>query len=310
MTRTARPPAGHPRSPMILVDGPEASGKTLTALQLAVDDRFGLGYVVEVGKSDAGDYSEVGGFLLVDHNGELPDITSAIRWVVHQPPLDDRPPVLVVDCGSDVWALVRADAEARARASKDVQARLAGDEHAAVPIDPTHWNAAKDTYLWPWLRQLQMWPGITVVTARSEDLPVWEDGHPTSSTFTKVDAERDMIGRFDVRVRTCWPAPPRMVWSHQIGIRPPVPLLEDGTLAQLLTEVLDVRPAGYLPAQAKRIIHHLAIERGLTADEAVALAQMVWADLELDDPARIPIGTVAQAAERVREATDTPEAAA
>jgi hypothetical protein len=310
MTRTARPPAGHPRSPMILVDGPEASGKTLTALQLAGDDRMGVGYVVEVGKADADDYAELGDFLLVEHNGALADITSSIRWVMHRPPIDDRPPVLVIDCGSDLWSLVRSDAEARARSSKDVQARLAKDEHAPVVIDATHWTAAKEAFLWPWLRELRTWPGITVVTARSEDLPVWAEGHPTGDTVIRLDLEREMLGRFDVRVRTGWPAPPVLLWSHRVGAPARHQLPTTGTLAHLLDEVLEQPPAGYLPALAKRIVHHLAIERGLTADEAVALAQMVWTDLELDDEPRIPLQAVATAAERVREATDTPEAAA
>lgn len=304
--RAARTPAAHPRSPMILVDGPDASGATVTALQLAADDRFGPGYVVEIGKSDADRYGELGDFLMVDHDGGLADITAAIRWVVGQPPIDDRPPVLVIDCGSDQWSLVRADAEARARASKENTALLEADPHAEVVIGATHWNAAKDTYLWPWLAQLRHWPGVTVVTARSEDLPVWDEGRPTSATVTRLDLERDMAGRFDTRIRTAWPRPPRLVWSHKIGIVPPVELPTDGTLAHVITELLDLSPGSftYLPRPAKQIVHQLAIARGLSADEAVALAQMVWADLELDQADRIDLSAVALACERVREATD------
>ena len=144
-TRTTRQPSGIEPPPMILVDGKEAVGKTHAALSLSRDERIGPGYVIEVGELKADAYAVLGDFEMVDHDGTIEDVVDAINWVMDQPPIDERPPLLIIDSLTAVWDLVKMDAERRARSTFAARKALEGDPHAAITIAPNHWCQDDET---------------------------------------------------------------------------------------------------------------------------------------------------------------------
>lgn len=304
--RMPRPPSGRSRSPLILLDGLDAAGKTAAALELAQDARVGPSFVIEVDELDADSYG--GNFQLVSHTGRLDDIVAAIEWVTLQPPTEGLVPLLVIDGGSAIWDLVKADAERRARAAADAQARLEKDPHALIEIGGCHWEAAKGPYLYGWLRRLRDWPGITVVTVKGEEQPIFRDGKPTDQTWYRLDLDRDARFLFHARVHADWPRPARLLSTHRLGLDIPdggLQLPHEGALAALVFDLLsytDTDPT-YPVHVAKRIVLATAEQCG-HGDQAVEVSTRAWRALDLpDDITRVPLASVATAADNVLTTT-------
>lgn len=297
-SRSTRTPSGRSRSPLLLLDGLDASGKTATALELARDPRVGPAYVVEVDELDADAYGASGDFEIVQHTGRLDDVVAAVEWAMLQPPTAGRVPLLVIDGGSAIWDMVKMDAEQRARSAVDAQARLEADPHALIEIGSCHWEAAKGPYMYGWLRRLRDWPGITVVTVKGDEQPIFRDGKPTDQTLYRLDLDRDARFLFHARVHTAWPRPARLMSSHRLGL--PIPdggleLPEEGALAHLVFDLLrygDNEPT-YSRHVAKRIALATAQQCG-HGDQAVDVSTRAWAALGLpEDLDRISLSAVA-----------------
>lgn len=305
--RPTRTPTGRSRSPLILLDGLEASGKTATALELGEDPRVGPAWVIEVDETDADAYA--GSFELIPHSGRLDDIVAAVEWAMLQPPVADKVPLLVIDGGSAIWDLVKADAERRARSASDAQARLEKDPHLAIEPAPCHWEAAKGPYMYGWLRRLRDWPGITVVTARGDDQVLYRDGKPTDQTFYRLDLDRDARFLFHARVQTAWPHPAKLQWTHRLGLHIPDGGLElptTGALSHLVFEelgYLDGEEPAYPVHVAKRVVLGTAEQCG-HGTRAVEVSTAAWRALDLPaEVDRVPLSAVATAVDDVLTAT-------
>ena len=169
-TLTSRKPTGVCPYPLVLVEGPEYTGKSTLAVELANDGRVGETWMMHLGE-EVDWLGAVADFNIVEHNGEWWQLLAATQQLhtrfTEQREAGEPTPLLIVDGDTAIWSLLSTWAENRARTSDDAQRRLMTDPNAEIPIGHTYWNAATRRH-----RQLvALWrsmPAIVVVTARGK----------------------------------------------------------------------------------------------------------------------------------------------
>lgn len=197
-----RTPTGAAGWPMLLVEGKEGARKTSEALRLSADPRIGASYVIEVGERRVDEYATLGNFMVVEHDDKLPTIVRCIHEVMAVPPLEGRPTLLILDSGTALWDLVKRQAELYARSSNEAKRKLEADPNAEITVGHQAWNRAKDPWWWAWMNDLRAWPGVLIVTARSDEVSKFVDGKPVAGqTDYRVDIERGTPFIFDATVR-------------------------------------------------------------------------------------------------------------
>src|SRR4051812_29018443 len=108
MALTTRKPSGIVPWPIVLVEGPEKSGKTWMALELSSSDRIGRTVLVELGAEGAADqYGAIPGaeYEIAEHNGTFDGLAEVIRdaAVEAEKELSEsgKPLLLVIDTGTE-----------------------------------------------------------------------------------------------------------------------------------------------------------------------------------------------------------------
>ncbi|GHF33776.1 hypothetical protein GCM10010218_13610 [Streptomyces mashuensis] len=206
-TRKSRKPTGKPNPPIILLTGPEKTGKSYEAARGSGSDLIGMTYWIEIGGSEgtADYYGRVPGadYEIVPHDGSYQDILDAIRWVNHQPRVDGKPNMLVIDSMTSLWDMLSDEIAMYAR---NRAIRKAERNRSRVPtlddpvvIDSDLWNRAKDRWgevLWL-LRRHQ---GPCLLLARTEIVTAFENDKPTRNTTRKVKAEKNLPAAVDAIV--------------------------------------------------------------------------------------------------------------
>lgn len=206
-TRKSRKPTGKPNPPIILLTGPEKSGKSYEAARGSGSELIGMTYWMEIGGTEgtADYYGRVPGaaYEIVPHDGSYQDILDAIRWVNHQPRVDGKPNMLVIDSMTSLWDMLSDEIAmyARNRAIAKAQrnrSRIPNLDDPVV-IDSDLWNRAKDRWgevLWL-LRRHQ---GPCLLLARTEIVTAFENDKPTRNTTRKVKAEKNLPAAVDAIV--------------------------------------------------------------------------------------------------------------
>ncbi|MFE2157134.1 hypothetical protein ACFW9M_04885 [Streptomyces lydicus] len=206
-TRKSRKPTGKPNPPIILLTGPEKTGKSFEAARGSGSDLIGTTYWIEIGGTEgtADYYGRVPGadYEIVPHDGSYQDILDATRWVNHQPRVDGKPNMLVIDSMTSLWDMLSDEIAmyARNRAIRKAQrnrSRLPALDDPVV-IDSDLWNRAKDRWgevLWL-LRRHQ---GPCLLLARTEIVTAFENDKPTRNTTRKVKAEKNLPAAVDAIV--------------------------------------------------------------------------------------------------------------
>ncbi|WP_051819272.1 hypothetical protein [Streptomyces sp. NRRL S-920] len=206
-TRKSRKPTGKPNPPIILLTGLEKTGKSYEAARGSGSDLVGMTYWIEIGGTEgtADYYGRVPGadYEIVPHDGSYQDILDAIRWVNHQPRVDDKPNMLVIDSMTSLWDMLSDEIAmyARNRAVRKAQrnrSRVPSLDDPVV-IDSDLWNRAKDRWgevLWL-LRRHQ---GPCLLLARTEVVTAFENDKPTRNTTRKVKAEKNLTAAVDAIV--------------------------------------------------------------------------------------------------------------
>ncbi|MGC5042518.1 hypothetical protein ACLQ16_04275 [Streptomyces albidoflavus] len=206
-TRKSRKPTGKPNPPIILLTGPEKTGKSYEAARGSGSDLIGTTYWIEIGGTEgtADYYGRVPGadYEIVPHDGSYQDILDAIRWVNHQPRVDGKPNMLVIDSMTSLWDMLSDEIAmyARNRAIRKAQrnrSRVPTLDDPVV-IDSDLWNRAKDRWgevLWL-LRRHQ---GPCLLLARTEIVTAFENDKPTRNTTRKVKAEKNLPAAVDAIV--------------------------------------------------------------------------------------------------------------
>ncbi|WP_108934617.1 hypothetical protein [Streptomyces ardesiacus] len=205
--RKSRRPTGLPNPPMMLLVGPEKSGKSYEAAAGSGSDLIGMTYWIEIGGSEgtADYYGRVPGarYEIVEHNGTYQDILDAIRWAVAQPPVNGKPNMIVVDNVTVLWDMLSDEQAlyARRRAERKAhETRRRGPSlDDPVVVDPDLWNRAKDRWgeiLW----MLRRHSGPTLLLARQEVVTAFENDKPTRDKTRKIKAERNLPSAVDAIV--------------------------------------------------------------------------------------------------------------
>ncbi|MFG2141817.1 hypothetical protein [Streptomyces sp. NPDC048650] len=206
-TRKSRKPTGKPNPPIILLTGPEKTGKSYEAARGSGSDLIGTTYWIEIGGTEgtADYYGRVPGadYEIVPHDGSYQDILDAIRWANAQPRIDGKPNMLVIDSMTSLWDMLSDEIAmyARNRAIRKAQrnrSRVPTLDDPVV-IDSDLWNRAKDRWgevLW----LLRRHSGPCLLLARTEVVTAFENDKPTRTTTRKVKAEKNLSAAVDAIV--------------------------------------------------------------------------------------------------------------
>ncbi|QFG13269.1 AAA-ATPase [Streptomyces phage Gilgamesh] len=206
--RSSRRPTGLPNPPMILLAGPEKTGKSRLAAEGTASELIGMTYWIEIGGSEgtADYYGRLPGanYEIVNHDGSYQDILDAVRWAVAQPPaIEGKRNMIVLDNVSVLWDMLSDEQAlyARWRAEKKAQENRRRGPNPDLPItvDPDLWNRAKDRWgeiLW----LLRRHTGPTVLLARQELVVAFENDKPTREKTRKIKAEKNLPSAVDAIV--------------------------------------------------------------------------------------------------------------
>lgn len=206
MALKTRKPTGRVAPPLILVEGGEKLGKSISAALLSASDKVGQTYWIEFGEVTADEYGLVPGarYEIVEHDGSYASIHQAVSEVRDEAQkakdAGGKPVVLVIDSMSAEWDLLKTWATNRAKGSKSNRAKLAADPHAEITVSGNYWNDANDRH-YKLIRMLQTFPGIVVLIARGKEVAaIGENGQPIEGKKTYRVEGQKMLG-FDV---SCW----------------------------------------------------------------------------------------------------------
>ncbi|MFJ4084861.1 hypothetical protein ACIP2Z_38710 [Streptomyces iakyrus] len=190
---------------MILLAGPEKTGKSRVAAEGTASELLGMTYWIEIGGSEgtADYYGRLPGanYEIVNHDGSYQDILDAVRWAVAQPPaVEGKRNMIVLDNVSVLWDMLSDEQAlyARWRAEKKAQEqrRRGPNPDLPVTVDPDLWNRAKDRWgeiLW----HLRRHSGPTLLLARQELVTAFENDKPTRDKTRKIKAEKNLPAAVD-----------------------------------------------------------------------------------------------------------------
>ncbi|WP_093711124.1 hypothetical protein [Streptomyces sp. 2131.1] len=193
---------------MILIAGPEKTGKSRVAAEGTASELVGMTYWIEIGGSEgtADYYGRIPGanYEIVSHNGSYQDILDAVRWAVAQPPaVEGKRNMIVVDNVSVLWDMLSDEqalyARWRAERKAQEQRRRGPNPDLPVTVDPDLWNRAKDRWgeiLW----LLRRHSGPTILLARQELVTAFENDKPTRDKTRKTKAEKNLPASVDAIV--------------------------------------------------------------------------------------------------------------
>jgi len=270
MAPRTRQPSGVANWPMILLEGPDSVGKSYQAAQFTGCPKTGQAYWLDIGEGQADEYINVPGadYLILEHDGSWSDILHQIREATKAEQGSDKPAVLVVDSASNVWDMLKAWTDTRARKSKNGKRILAADPDAEVSASPNLWNDANARHH-QFVKALQEFPGIVVLTARGkETVAMDKDGRPIPNAKDySVEVNKYLPYRVSAHVRLSRDNPPVVVSfrSATNGLRPGVDepkKYPEFTLDHLVFDVMG------LQAAQSREVTELVTDEGALADEA------------------------------------------
>ena len=177
--RTRRPTGAVPW-PLLLVEGPEKTGKTFRSILLTKSERVGQGYWIDLGEGSADEYGAIEGvnYEIVQHDGSWRDIYQAVRDVYEEAEraaaAKEKPVVLLIDGMNAEWELHKNWAGNRARSTETNRKKLERDPNAEIKIPQNCWNdvnARHRQLMW----MLMRFPGIVIMTARGKVVAAVDD---------------------------------------------------------------------------------------------------------------------------------------
>lgn len=279
MIRT-RKPTGIPPWPLILIEGPEKSGKSYAAAQFTASDRIGQAYWLDLGEGAADEYAAIPGadYLVIDHDGTWHDIIGQITEVHTLAASTDKPVVLIIDSMTAEWDLLKDWASTRARESKFAQKKLREDPNAEIKPSMNLWNDAGDRHH-HLMRLLMTFPGIVIMTARGKDVAAMDsDGKPIPNAKEyRVEGHKTLPFDASVWVRLSRDEPPTVIGCRSVhsGLRPGVDKPQrypDFTVEHLIFDVLKIDPKA---AQAREVTDLVADELTLANQARAALGDFL-----------------------------------
>lgn len=280
MAIRTRKPTGIPPWPLVLIEGPEKSGKSWAAAQFTASDKLGQCYWIDLGEGSADEYAAIPGadYLIVEHDGSWFDIVGQVTEIHRAAAESDKPVVLIIDSMTAEWELLKDWASMRARESKFAQKRLREDPNAEIKPSMNLWNDAGDRHH-QLMRLLMTFPGIVVMTARGKDVAALDgDGKPIPNAREyRVEGHKFLPYDASVWVRLSRDEPPTVIGCRSVhsGIRPGVDQPQrypDFSLEHLIFEVLKIDPT---TAKAREVTDLVADELALANQARSALGDFL-----------------------------------
>jgi hypothetical protein len=265
---------------LVLIEGPEKSGKSYSAAEFTACDRLGQAYWLDLGEGAADEYAAIPGadYLVVDHDGTWHDIVGQIGEIHAAAAGSEKPVVLIVDSMTVEWELLKDWASMRARESKFAQKRLREDPNAEIKPSMNLWNDAGDRHH-HLIRLLMTFPGIVVMTARGKEVAALDsDGKPIPNAKEyRVEGHKTLPYDASVWVRLSRDEPPTVVGCRSVhsGVRPGVDKPQrypDFTLEKLIFDVLKINPE---ESKAREVTDLVADEVTLANQARAALGDFL-----------------------------------
>lgn len=280
MAIRTRKPTGIPPYPLVLIEGPEKSGKSYAAAQFTASNKLGQCYWLDLGEGAADEYAAIPGadYLIVDHDGTWHDIVGQVTEIHTAAASSDKPVVLIIDSMTAEWELLKDWASMRARESKFAQKKLREDPNAEIKPSMNLWNDAGDRHH-HLMRLLMTFPGIVVMTARGKEVAALDsDGKPIPNAREyRVEGHKTLPYDASVWVRLSRDEPPTVIGCRSVhsGLRPGVdkPLrYPQFTLEHLIFDVLKIDPEA---VQARELTDLVSDEIALANQARAALGDFL-----------------------------------
>lgn len=228
-TLRTRRPSGAVPWPLVLIEGPEKSGKSFMAAEFTASDRIGQAYWLDLGEGAADEYAAIPGadYLVLVHDGTWPDILGQVQAVhaeaARAASAAEKPVVLVIDSMSAEWDLLKDWTSARARDSRAGKAALAKDPDAEVRPAMNLWNDANGRHA-RLMHLLMTFPGIVLITARGKEVAALDNaGKPIPGAKEyRVEGHKNIAFDATAWVRLSRDAEPMVVGVRSVhaGLRP------------------------------------------------------------------------------------------
>lgn len=250
----SRKPTGAVAHPLVLIYGPEGTGKSWAALALSASPRVGSTYVIDLGEGTSDEYGGIPGadFELITHDGTYHDIADQLDAVHEEATRANQagepPVVLVVDSMTHLWGMLKDWTTRRASQTKANQKKLRENPDSEIDVSQNFWNDANARHK-RIVTKFLTFPGIVVVTARGGEVSeVDRDGKPTGEKIWRVEANKNLPYDASLIVRMDLGQQPVITKARSIHApvhpqeRPkPVP---DFSLDRVIFDVLHYDPAG------------------------------------------------------------------
>lgn len=248
-----RKPTGIPPWPLILIEGPEKSGKSWAAAEFTACEKIGQAYWIDLGEGAADEYAAIPGanYLVVDHDGTWQDIIGQVTEISAVAEDSEKPVVLVIDSMTTEWEMLKDWASTRAKESPFAKRKLREDPNAEVKPSMNLWNDAGDRHH-TLMRLLMTFPGIVIITARGKEVAALDDdGRPIPKAKDyRVEGHKTLPYDASVWVRLSREDHPQVMGCRSVkaGIKPGVdrPVKSpDLTIEKVVFDVLglDVKAA-------------------------------------------------------------------
>jgi hypothetical protein len=254
---STRQPTGRVPWPLVLVEGPEKSGKSYGIAVLSASDKVGQTYWIDLAEGSADEYGAVEGarYVVVEHDGTWGTIFGSVEAIYAEAQrandAGEPPVVLAIDSMTAEWNMLKDWASNRARGSASNRRKLANDPQAEITVPANYWNDANSRHA-KLMRLLMTFPGIVIMTARGKWVAaIGENGQPVEGKKEyKVEGQKSLAFDASCWVRLDREEPGKVIGLRSVhaGVRPgrdePKELPDDWTLEWLVFDALKCDPNG------------------------------------------------------------------
>jgi hypothetical protein len=288
MSLTTRKPTGKVAFPLISLEGEDKTGRTYAALSLSKSENVGRTFAFDLGEGTVDEYAALGPYEVVDHDGTYSDLMAKMRLACAEPMVDDKPNVLALDTGTQLWNQIKDWTDRRARRSNAGRKALEQDPDAAIDPSMNLWNDAGDRW-GQMVALLKNWSGVAIVTVDASEVTEVVGGRPTNKTVWKPDAQKRWPHVVTARVRMDRPHKATLTACRSLDVEVPtkgLALPDANPLEHLVFSIMGVagfgKPSATTPQQTNTaswaMVELLSIftEALWPDDEAKAAARATW----------------------------------
>lgn len=254
-TLNTRQPTGVVPWPLVLIEGPEKTGKSFSAAVLSASSKVGRTLWLDWGEGAADEYGAVDGarYEVIEHDGTwasiMGQIAAAKEEAQRAKDAGELPVVLVLDSITCEWESLKDWASDRAKTTSANRAKLQRDPNAEVQVTMNLWNDAASRHR-KLMTVLMTFPGVVIITARGGETALVENGRPVEGKKSyRVEGHKSLAFDASCWIRLARDTRPIVVGARSVhsgvrpGIDPPQALASDWSLEWLIFDVLKCNPA-------------------------------------------------------------------